>query len=549
MSVATNPPACARNVCLTYNVTIGLSGKVLPVHPQPKPDEIFSSWYCRVAQENNLKLHTLEVQLWGRDKQIWTRDIDRSIDDETLSEFARVCGTSFERARETCLQSYEGILFQTLNRNGNSNWVLSAGIFHRKRKLGGMQYCGLCLATDEKPYFRKSWRLALSTYCDLHSVMLRDRCPKCSASVMFHRQELGKRWEWEVSSLSICTSCGFDLKYSGGWAAPVFDIHAWNALQAQRFFLDLGWTFAGGQDFQYSHLYFDVLRNLIQKLLSSLTPRHLLKIAKEHLSISDDWILKGAALFEMNEVMGRHCILQIATWLLLDWPNRFVALAKESNVRYSELMRDFDSSACWFVEGARVIEFNPVGVSDGERDEMRRLITDAAGDDIRLDWLIKSARERTGYAVSKLWPTGFPDRGADDNDNPAAAALALLAARLGFRQKQSVKGSDKAGLSKGQRIAVVASKTATSYGIRMIGLSKSDLKSIFPVASSEVKIEIDDLVHAFSLGDAFWEHCPEIRGAAIKDWLRRRHALEWQRLHPPSYALIFLGRRRFRLVE
>jgi len=169
-------------------MTFGLSGHVLPIHPQPKPDEIFSSWFCRIAQDNGMKLHTLEVQLWGRDKQIWTRDIDRSIDEPTLAKVAAVSSTTIERARETCLRSYEGRMFERLNVAGNSDWILPSGIFHRKRKRPGMQFCPLCLATDETPYYRKAWRLALSTFCDLHDVMLHDRCPKCQSPVIFHRQ-------------------------------------------------------------------------------------------------------------------------------------------------------------------------------------------------------------------------------------------------------------------------------------------------------------------------------------------------------------------------
>ncbi|WP_375540032.1 TniQ family protein [Rugamonas brunnea] len=164
------------------------------MHPQPKDDEIFSSWLCRIAQANGLKLHTLEVQVWGRKKQIWTRDIDRSIDDATLARVAELSGTPLDRARETCLQSLEGKLFERLVVKSNSDWVLPSGVYHRKRRRHAMQFCPLCLAQDASPYYRRSWRLALSTFCTVHDIMLHECCPSCEEPVAFHRQELGDRW-------------------------------------------------------------------------------------------------------------------------------------------------------------------------------------------------------------------------------------------------------------------------------------------------------------------------------------------------------------------
>jgi len=320
-----------------------------------------------------MKLHTLEVQLWGREKQIWTRDIDRSISDDTLRDFAAVCGTSIDKARETCLRSYEGTLFQTLIVNGNSNWILPFGIRHRKRKRHGMQFCPLCLATDEYPYFRKSWRLAFSTFCDLHDVMLHDRCPQCKSPVMFHRQELGDRWSWQVMSLSFCTSCGFDLKRSPTYQASAVEIHTWNAIKAQRLLLESGWVIAGAQTFAYAHLYFDVLRNLIRNLLSTRKTSQLMVHSRRELGLDDEYEKRVRTSFEYLDVGQRHTVVQIATWLLLDWPHKFLQMASEARLRHSELMAEFEDPPYWFANEVRCLEINPLGPSPGEKDAMRAL--------------------------------------------------------------------------------------------------------------------------------------------------------------------------------
>jgi uncharacterized protein (DUF983 family) len=374
-------------------VSAGLSGTVLPVHPQPKPDEIFSSWLCRIAKDNGIKLHTLEVQLWGRGKQIWTRDIDRSIDDATLTKVAVVSGTPVERAQETCLRSYEGKLFERLNVVGNSDWILPSGVVHRKRKHRSMQFCPLCLATDIEPYYRKTWRLALSTFCDLHDVLLHDCCPKCQSPVMFHRQELGNRWAWKVESLTLCTSCGFDLKRAAAYQAPVVEIEAWTTLKSQLFFLYQGWTFSGDETFFYSHLYFEVVRNLVHKLRSNWTTGRLMQYALQKFSVDQKLEIQGKLPFEFYGVVERHYLLQIATWYLLDWPNRFLEVGRNLRIRYSELMRDFPEVPFWFFDRARYLENKPLGPCDEEKTAMRSLWEDT-NDLIKKEQLKRVIRQR-----------------------------------------------------------------------------------------------------------------------------------------------------------
>lgn len=324
------------------------------------PDEIFSSWLCRIAQENQIKLHTLEVQIWGRDKQIWTRDIDRSIDDVTLSDVASITGVSFDRVKNTCLRSYESRLFEKLTIRTNSDWILPSGIYHRVRKRFGMQFCPLCLATDSTPYFRKTWRLAIATFCDRHDVMLHDRCPQCQSPIMFHRQEMGNRNLWMYDSLATCTACGFDLKRTSAFQASVIDIEAYNTLKSQLFFLDVGWTFSRSEGFQYSHLYFCAVRQLAKQLRSKKTPHRILEYANAHLGLSLSITTLGRMPIEFLSLTERHYLILVATWLLLDWPERLLRICGDLGVRHSELLSEFGEVPYWFESGMRPLRLKPI---------------------------------------------------------------------------------------------------------------------------------------------------------------------------------------------
>lgn len=358
-------------------MSLGLSGTVLPIHPQPKDDEIFSSWLCRIAHANGLKLHTLEVQLWGRKKQIWTRDIDRSIDEHTLASVASLSGTELARARETCLVSLEGKLFERLVTKTNSDWILPVGIFHRKRRRHGMQFCPLCLASDQSPYYRRSWRLALSTFCIEHDVLLHECCPSCSAPVMFYRQELGDRWMCQVKSFTLCTTCGFDLKHAPVSRAAVMDPAAYTALKSQRCALGQGWLPNENGALQYSHLYFSVVRHLMQKLRGNRTPARIRGYVVEMCGLPPPSSRRhNNEPLEFWGVSDRHLLLQIGTWCLLEWPTRFLALCRDLRVRYSEVMIELSPVPYWFVKEAQQLEFKPVGPSDGERAAMHRLLTE-----------------------------------------------------------------------------------------------------------------------------------------------------------------------------
>ena len=287
---------------------------------------------------------------------------------------AKLAGTSLDRAKETCLRDLEGKLFERLVVKTNSDWVLPLGVYHRKRRRPAMQFCPLCLAQDEFPYYRRSWRLALSTFCTVHDTMLHECCPKCQAPVMFHRQELGDRWTSKIASFTLCTSCGYDLVLAPLSPAPILEYGAWTALKRQRMALNTGWFAEDAVTFQYSHLYFIVLRNLMQKMRGRWSTSRLLAFIAEMFGAALPTSRRFNEPFEFFGVYERDLFLQAATWYMQDWPDRFINVCRDLKVRYSEVMREFSPVPYWFLKEASHLEFKPLGPSTGELAAMRQLL-------------------------------------------------------------------------------------------------------------------------------------------------------------------------------
>lgn len=74
-----------------------------------------------------------------------------------------------------------------------------------RRRSTWMQYCPLCLAADEAPYFRRQWRLSSRISCFVHRCSLRDRCSNCDAGIASFDQT-------ELRPQHFCARCHFDLR-------------------------------------------------------------------------------------------------------------------------------------------------------------------------------------------------------------------------------------------------------------------------------------------------------------------------------------------------
>ncbi len=308
----------------------------------------------RLAIAHGQKLHTFcSITLAG--KAIWNRDIDKSADANIVQTLSVKTSVSIKRARATTLADYEGILFEKHNNLGPAAWIMPIGIYHRTRRCFGMQYCSQCLSEDRTPYYRRRWRLAFMTICEKHHSLLFDRCQSCGAPVSFHRTELCNYQKLTAESLTLCHSCGSDLRDScngeiDGAHQPSSPITS-KEVEFTRILLaafDSGFVQIGQNVKIHPILFFTVLRHLmkilamqdkrVEGLRRAISAGHEL----ETYLPSPSWPRPDVQ--EMG-VTPRRQLLALARCLLEDWPQRFIELSQDHKIWSSLWLRHFESSA------------------------------------------------------------------------------------------------------------------------------------------------------------------------------------------------------------
>jgi hypothetical protein len=298
-----------------------------PLRVPPLPDELLSSWLVRIAMAHGVKVHTLCRLTWLT-KAVWNRDIDKLADEEFVQVLGRKTNISFSNAHATTMSAYEGYLFENLNRFGPTSWILPVGIYHRVRQRFGQQFCSLCLREDKEPYYRRRWRLAFMTCCEVHAVALLDRCPQCGSAVNFHRNELGDPNVSHAVSITHCFKCALNFSDPTicSFAKPVAEPLV-TFTRSLLTGLEIGFVRVGYKVSVYSHLFFAGLRQLMRVLATS---HSRLENLRGELQVRFDLGAKNgtstANLEELN-VGQRNQLLNGARILLLDWPKNFVELS------------------------------------------------------------------------------------------------------------------------------------------------------------------------------------------------------------------------------
>lgn len=322
----------------------------LPCATHPKPDELLSSWLTRLAHDHLLKVHTFGKLLFPN-TSLLNRDLDKIAPELVLQTLTHRTGTPLPRIRETALRRYEGRLYRYHNANGNTNWLLPLGVYHRTHRHCGLLFCPSCLTADgNKPYFRTHWRLALAQVCTSCGVYLQEKCPSCERPVTFFRVEVGRKDALPDTPISHCFYCARDLATVPTVPASAADL----AMQAAwERVLREGWN--GHLD---SCEYFDVLHQLV-KVLSSCTPRcaALQQAVDRHTGWSpaegQPATRSRRIPFELLPLQVRGGLLCQAHWLLEDWPLRFIQVMKQNRVTSTPLLHSMPEIPIWFYSVVR----------------------------------------------------------------------------------------------------------------------------------------------------------------------------------------------------
>jgi len=327
-----------------------LSGKtnidrIFPAFVRPKEDELLSSWILRTAFAHGIKAQSFGKSFLNN-KNIWNRDIDRSADIELLKIMSQGCDTKIEKAFATTLISYEGYLFQKHNAYGNTKFIMPVGIYHRKRKRYGQQFCPLCLKKDGQiPFYRRKWRLSLSTLCVRCGVQLEDRCKQCLQPITFFRQEIGMKNEISELPISSCFHCRFDLRHT----TPRLALQS--HIKYQKWInqiLDRGYL----RRVSYSHLFFETLYKILGILISKRKKLQPFKEeVRKHVYFKNlDHLSSEERRFDRLRQKDRYALVSAGCWILQCWPSRFIFLCKKTDTTMSYLTHDMNPVPYWYYE-------------------------------------------------------------------------------------------------------------------------------------------------------------------------------------------------------
>lgn len=289
--------------------------------PPPLPDELLSSWILRTAAGMLMKPYDFTHTYWRSRPPVLTRDVDRLGPINIIQGMAEGTETSLDRASQTALHSLSGYLFEDINLRGYALWLTPIGVRSRNRSSFGLQYCPKCFEEDQAPYLRKSWRLAISTVCLRHAIVLADRCPECAASLAPHRSKvLDKCWKCSCALSSAVTA--------PAWPEVV-------QLQAQfETVLREGWAVLGKGVVHYAPRYFLLVRQLLQ--LVNAGPRRTPFV--EAIGKRNPALLAFVGSPRPNETVenlppaARHDLFSFVAPLLADWPDCFVEAAQDAEL-------------------------------------------------------------------------------------------------------------------------------------------------------------------------------------------------------------------------
>ena len=279
-----------------------------------------------MAQGNCGKVHPFCHSVWPS-AQIWTRDIDTLAPIELITDMAAMTGVSNKAAEKTALRRFEGLLYEKVNIAGQTSEINQIGVYHRTRRLPGLQWCAACLRDDENPYFRQHWRLALFSTCHIHGCILSCLCPSCSKPAVPFRTE-GQ----------LCHHCGHDRRKVKKIPARI------DVLQFEKYLLDgLNGNEVYLEDSVNIHpyVYFAIIRRLQRLLVSNKRSDRLRAVINDHhntrikLKICDKPKLPNTLTSK-----ERHDVSFMLSKLLEDWPHKFIDYCRQSGMYWTWITKD-----------------------------------------------------------------------------------------------------------------------------------------------------------------------------------------------------------------
>ncbi len=248
------------------------------------------------------------------------------------------CGVAESRACATRLSVFDGILWEQIAQKGSCDWVLThfrGAQNPRQREGHSLQFCRRCLADDSEPYFRCTWRLALSAMCPVHGIYLVDECPRCHSPVVPTVSDRGQRLLPLETPLVRCYRCGWDLRDA---LADDLVADAENLVFQEKLLeaLALGSSVHLPGGGCYSLLLFRGLKRLLHLLGGEGRFKRVRELILLERGLLDFPLQAGPHFhFETLRVGDRALMLSLLQGLLERWPDKFTDACRSARVSSS----------------------------------------------------------------------------------------------------------------------------------------------------------------------------------------------------------------------
>lgn len=188
--------------------------------------------------------------------------------------------------------------------------------YSRTEQNARLAYCPGCLKSDPAPYFRLSWRLAFTTYCEGHDTLLLEACSACGESVWPAPSTMPHLYRGKSSQLHQCPHCGHDLRLDIGEPVEPHGLLIASLLQGAAIEIDGKAPSAGELT--------DALWMTLALFLSTRTQKQILHAPSEFGFMAAALEACVGQFFTDVPIKLRHQLLLTVRDLFSDWPHRYV---------------------------------------------------------------------------------------------------------------------------------------------------------------------------------------------------------------------------------
>jgi len=326
-----------------------------PLHPPPLEDELLSSWIVRLAVTYHVAPFTFCREALALQHPT-PRTLDHQPPPALLTRLADVTGCPIARVVATTLQRYEGCLFGAItapvpaamlammqgigpDRSCATHWTrarkpwrgadATPWLFPPQQAVT-LQFCPHCVRDDAMASPRTAWRLALTTACPKHRVLLREGCLHCGVpvDVVF--------LSWRHTSFRYCL-CGADLGQASTVAAPPALAALTDRIHEA---VTTGAVRLDGTASLPAETYFTILRAFVEAVRLTRGRQPWAEACWRTLGVEPVDIRPHLAVpFEAQPLAWRVDTMQLVSDLLTEWPSHFLASCQRVALKAVPLLR------------------------------------------------------------------------------------------------------------------------------------------------------------------------------------------------------------------